>query len=121
LRVLRHQTAGLEEERDMIDGFGRNQPPRLQSLPGTMSNRPTPAAGTLQTAAPAAARSAVGSQSGGSAVQLRDVARSMAAKPPVDAAKVAELRAAMISGRYRVDPEAIAARMIAFDRGSGRN
>jgi negative regulator of flagellin synthesis FlgM len=103
----------------MIDGFGRNQPPRLQSLPGMLSNRPTPASAS-QPAAAAGARSAVAGQTGSSAVQLRDLARSMAAKPPVDAAKVAELRAAVQSGRYRIDPEAIAARMIAFDRGSGR-
>ncbi len=34
---------------------------------------------------------------------------------PIDSAKVAAIRAQMQAGSYRVDPEAIAARMIATD------
>lgn len=103
----------------MIDGFGRNQPPRLQGPPKAVgAGVPTPAAGT---AAPNAAKPVTNSRASGTAAQLSAAARTMAARPPVDAARVAELRAAMVSGHYKVNPEAIASRMIAFDRGSGRS
>lgn len=109
----------------MIDGFGRNTPPRMQNLPAAFGtgllSAGTGIGSSSATAAPTAAKAAAGSRANVAPVQLRDVARSMAAKPPVDAERVAELRAAVISGRYRVDPDAIAARMIAFDRGSGRS
>ena len=42
-------------------------------------------------------------------------ARGLAASPPVDTAKVADVRAAVTSGNYRVDAERIAAKMIALD------
>jgi negative regulator of flagellin synthesis FlgM len=38
-----------------------------------------------------------------------------AAGPPVDSAKVAAIRAGIADGSYKVDPEAIAAAMIALD------
>jgi negative regulator of flagellin synthesis FlgM len=99
----------------MIDGFGRNQPPRLQGPANAVSTGPAASA-----AGPVAAKAPAASRTSAAAAQLSGVARSLAAKAPVDAARVAELRAAMVAGKYRVDPEAIAARMIAFDRGSGR-
>lgn len=48
------------------------------------------------------------------------VADLVASGPPVDAAKVAEIRAAIAAGAYRLDVQAIAERMIALDlpRGS---
>ena len=41
----------------------------------------------------------------------------MAKAPPVNAARVAELRAQMVAGRYSVDPLAIADAMLRLDRG----
>jgi negative regulator of flagellin synthesis FlgM len=38
-----------------------------------------------------------------------------ASGPPVDGARIAELRQAIASGAYRADPQEIAARMIALD------
>jgi negative regulator of flagellin synthesis FlgM len=48
------------------------------------------------------------------------VADLVASGPPVDAAKIAEIRAAIAAGAYRLDVQAIAERMIALDlpRGS---
>lgn len=37
---------------------------------------------------------------------------------PIDAGKIAEIRAAIAEGRYPVDPAAIAAKMIELDLGS---
>lgn len=43
------------------------------------------------------------------------VAELVAGGPPVDADKVAAIRTAIAEGRYPVDPEKIAERMIALD------
>jgi negative regulator of flagellin synthesis FlgM len=43
------------------------------------------------------------------------VAELAAAGPPVDAAKVAAIRAAIAEGRYPVDPDKLAASMLAID------
>lgn len=42
-------------------------------------------------------------------------ARALAAAPPVDGARVADLRARIADGSYRADPAAIAGKMIALD------
>jgi negative regulator of flagellin synthesis FlgM len=42
--------------------------------------------------------------------------RSLAASPPVDAGRVAALRAAIASGSYRIDADAIAGAMLAGAR-----
>lgn len=47
----------------------------------------------------------------------RDAASRMAAEPPVDRARVSELREAIASGRYRVDPERIADAMLRSEPG----
>lgn len=47
----------------------------------------------------------------------REAARRMAAEPPVDSARVSELRAAIESGRYRVDPDRIADAMLRSEPG----
>jgi negative regulator of flagellin synthesis FlgM len=39
----------------------------------------------------------------------------VAGGPPVDSARVAAIRAAIAEGRYPVDPEKIAERMLALD------
>jgi len=43
-----------------------------------------------------------------------EVAHNLAARPPVDSEKVARLRSAIAGGRYRIDPETIADRLIAL-------
>ena len=43
------------------------------------------------------------------------VSRTDAGKPPVDAARVAELRAKIADGSYRIDSAKIAERMVASD------
>lgn len=47
----------------------------------------------------------------------RDAVRRMAAEPPVDSARVSDLREAIASGRYRVDPERIADAMLRSEPG----
>ena len=42
-------------------------------------------------------------------------ARDLAAAPPIDSAKVADLRARIAAGTYVVDPAQIAAKMIELD------
>lgn len=49
---------------------------------------------------------------------LATAVKTLAAAPPVDAARVASLRSAIMQGSYRVDPQAIAAKMLVLDRGS---
>ena len=44
--------------------------------------------------------------------------RTLAAAPPIDAAKVVALRSVLQSGSYAADPQAIAAAMLELDRGS---
>lgn len=47
----------------------------------------------------------------------REAVRRMAAEPPVDSARVSELRQSIASGRYRVDPEKIADAMLRSEPG----
>ena len=42
-------------------------------------------------------------------------ARALAAEPPVDTSRVADLKARIADGSYRPDPQAIATKMIALD------
>jgi negative regulator of flagellin synthesis FlgM len=91
----------------MIDGLGRGAPLRL---PGAGAD---PAARTGAAAPSAPAGRAAGSGPG-------QIVRDMAAKPPVDSARVETLRLAIAAGTYKPDPDAIAARMIALEQGSRR-
>lgn len=50
----------------------------------------------------------------------RAAARRMAAEPPVDSARVSELRDAIASGRYRIDAERIADAMLRSEPGLAR-
>lgn len=50
----------------------------------------------------------------GAVPQLSGVATAAAAQPPVDTARVAALRAQIENGSYRIDPDAIAGRMLAM-------
>ena len=52
----------------------------------------------------------------GEAAGLQTLQRELAAAPAVDASRVAEVRQALESGSYRIDPARIADRMIDMDR-----
>ena len=83
----------------MIDGVGRGAPPRMM-VAGDAGAR-APVAEAVARPMPA---------------KFGGIVREMAASAPVDGARVAALRTAIASGSYRPDPEAIAARMLAFGR-----
>lgn len=84
----------------MIEGVGRMQPVTSvvtgEAQARELEGRP----GMARAEAPAAELS------------LGRLAADMAAAPPVDAARVASLRAAIAEGNYRPDPVAIAGAMI---------
>ena len=90
----------------MINGIGK-------SGAGWIEPARTPATQGAAASAQAGANAAGGRASGlGGAV-----AELVASGPPVDTDKVSALRQAIAEGRYRVDADAIADRMIAADLG----
>ena len=95
----------------MIDGIGRGAPARAAVPISTGTGPRTPA--DAETAAPATGKAAP-------APQFGTLVREMAASAPVDTARVAALRSAIASGSYAIDPDAIAARLLAFDGGGRR-
>jgi negative regulator of flagellin synthesis FlgM len=48
----------------------------------------------------------------GEQVQLSDLAQTRSSEPPVDNSRVQEIKAAIAEGRFRINPEAIAERLI---------
>lgn len=52
----------------------------------------------------------------GDAIDLQQLERALQAAPSVDVAKVAALRAAIESGSYKIDPDAIARRLAQFEQ-----
>ena len=88
----------------MINGLGTGGP--LWSLPKPeVSNQPAPAVGDTARADRAAPARAARSP----------IVRQLAASPPVDTARVEQLRAEIAGGRYRIDPDAIAAAMLRLE------
>lgn len=85
----------------MIDGVGKSGAGRIDPARGAEKNAPAAPVG----ASPARGKGPVESA----------VFELVGAGAPVDAAKVAELRAAIADGRYPVDADKIAERMIALD------
>lgn len=85
----------------MIDGVGKGMTGRIDSA----------RAGAAAPSNPVAGVSAEGQQ-GQVASAVFDL---VASGPPVDSAKVARIRAAIADGRYPVDADRIAERMIALD------
>ena len=87
----------------MIDGVGKSGAARIDL------NRSTLGAGTpvakTDSSSPRSEAAGAGSA----------VADLVAAGPPVDSDKVARIRAAILEGRYPVDPVKIAERMIEID------
>lgn len=62
-----------------------------------------------------------GTKPAGLVSEARNAVRAMSAEPPVDAARVADLRAAISSGSYRIDADRIADSMLRSETGtSGR-
>ncbi|MGA9581103.1 MAG: flagellar biosynthesis anti-sigma factor FlgM [Allosphingosinicella sp.] len=85
----------------MIDGVGKNLRTDLARAPVDQGAAAAKTAGVTATAKAPAVGAAV--------------SEIAAAGPPVDADKVAAIRAAIAEGRYPVDPARIADRMIALD------
>jgi negative regulator of flagellin synthesis FlgM len=86
----------------MIDGVGKTSPGRIELPRGTEKSAPVTAASD----APVRARQGPVESA---------VFELVANGPPVDAAKVDAIRAAIAEGRYPVDPAKIAERMITLD------
>ncbi len=87
----------------MIDGLGNNS-----------ANRIEPARTAVERSqAPARAGDSLEREQG--TVAASPAAEMAAAGPPIDAERIAAIRAAIAEGRYPVDPEKIAERMIALD------
>lgn len=87
----------------MIDGIGKTGAGRLELVRGSVGR----AQSVGRTSDSLSQRDVAGP---GSAI-----AELASAGAPVDADKVAEIRAAIANGRYPVDPEKIAASMLALD------
>lgn len=51
------------------------------------------------------------------ASRLQKIEEQLSAVPAVDSAKVAEIKAAIANGSFTIDPQAIAAKLIAFEGG----
>lgn len=87
----------------MIDGVGENKVSRIgPTRVGLERATPTARLGDSRTQEQVSA-------------PVSPAAEMVAAGPPVNADKVAAIRAAIADGNYPVDPEKIAERMIALD------
>ncbi len=91
----------------MINGIGKSGAERIE-LQRAGAGKGSAAAAPTSIAAPNGRSGAVGSV----------VADLVGMGAPVDSDKVSEIRQAIAEGRYKVDPEAIAERMIAADLGA---
>ena len=87
----------------MINGIGKSGTGRIE----------TQRSGGAQSGAPASAADAPGASRGnGVGSVVSELASSGA---PIDGGKVAAIRQAIAEGRYQIDPEAIAERMVETD------
>lgn len=118
MAALRPYLGGMSQKEDeVIEGIGRSQPPRAVST-GTEATRTSGADAAPRMATVGndrVGRDSVGRDRAAPASGLSGIAADLAAKPPVDAAKIERLRAAIVGGDYRPDPHAIAAAMIALE------
>jgi flagellar biosynthesis anti-sigma factor FlgM len=108
---------GSEDEM-MIDGIGRAQAPRAVAPASEAPAKASAADGAARpgNALPVADPSvAAAAALAAASPNLTGLARELAAAPPVDSAKVAMLRDAIVRGDYRPDPGRIAAAMIALE------
>lgn len=98
----------------MIDGINGGGGP----LRGLFTARNLPAAETAASDPGQPVRRVAGSApAGGSRIAPKALVKELASAPPVNAARVAELRAALQAGRLPIDPDAIAGAMLKLDRG----
>lgn len=51
------------------------------------------------------------------ATRLQKIEEQLSTVPAVDSAKVAEIKAAIANGSFKIDPQAIAGKLIAFESG----
>ncbi len=93
----------------MIDGISGGGGPVRGPLAGRTPA--TPAPDSTEPARPVARLGATARSGAGQLVA------ELASAPPVNQARVAELRAAIQGGRYPVDPDAIASAMLRLERG----
>lgn len=92
-----------------IETYG---PPRAHAPQRVRTAESSGAAGS---SAPAAAASGDSLKLTGDAVLLQKLERAVAEAPDFDGGRVAELRLALSQGSYKVDPEAIAARLVRME------
>ncbi|MBB4632832.1 flagellar biosynthesis anti-sigma factor FlgM [Sphingosinicella soli] len=95
----------------MVDGIS-GRPAGLNGASVLLDPAAAKAAGAAKTATAEAAPTPARAELSALASAARD-----AAAAPVDNARVAELRAAIASGSYTVDPEQIARKMVDLDLG----
>ncbi|MFN7177119.1 MAG: flagellar biosynthesis anti-sigma factor FlgM [Thermaurantiacus sp.] len=98
----------LSTAADGKSAIARLGTPRASNMPGAVDAAPlAPSAASMPAAAdaPAAARGA----------ETKGLVRELASAPPVDQARVAELKAKIAMGAYKVEPERIASAMIASE------
>ncbi|WP_374594890.1 flagellar biosynthesis anti-sigma factor FlgM [Sphingosinicella sp.] len=95
----------------MVDGIS-GRPAGLNGASVLLDPAAAKAAGAKKTAAAETAPTPARAELSELATAARD-----AAAAPVDAARVAELRAAIANGSYKVDPEQIARKMVDLDLG----
>lgn len=100
----------------MINGLNGNNgavrgpfSPRVAGPAEAPASDPAKKVGRIAAAAPV-----TGSRAG-----VAGLVKQLASAPPVNAARVAELRANLEFGRFRIDPDAIARAMLSLDRGTG--
>ncbi len=93
----------------MIDGIGKAGAGRLE-----------PVRGSVERASAAGRSAAVGASPPSVSGPSSPAGEMAAAGAPVDADKVAAIRAAIAEGRYPVDPDKIARSMIELDLMKGR-
>lgn len=99
---------------DAVSGQGASLAARL-GLTGAGGRDPV--TGRVEPAGVEAPTRARSSDDASPVSEGREAARSMAAAPPVDTARVAELRDAIAGGRYQADPERIADAMLRSEQG----
>lgn len=87
----------------------------------SVAAKPAPRAGTEREAPVAAAAATDNLRLTGEAAGLQAIERELGEGPAsIDAARVGAVRAALADGSYRIDPQAIADRMLSFDRDFSR-
>lgn len=113
----------------MVDSVSGNAASGLTRQAAQVSNgrlRPEPQAGASALSATQLSASPLSAKPGSArptpvVSEGRDAVRMMAAEPPVNAARVADLRSAITSGNYPIKADLIADAMIRSEKGvSGR-